>query len=771
MINELISGNDLDGVLAQAMQDIHQNGPISPPTFEKLAYIKKFHNDFMGEYESKLIYLMGLFYKTENPRSVIEAVYSSYQSSIEEKFGKSYTPLQASVSKEIDQSKYFTFSAPTSAGKSFLLREIIKDCQNDVLIIVPSRALIAEYYYDLIESLDKSVLVMQFAENIFQDKAKRRVYILTPERATEVFKYINEFKIDLILMDEAQISEEDIRGIKFDAFVRRSDIVFPKSKKVFVHPFVKNPEAQLNKHGFTESSSSNNFELNSVGKIFLSQNAGEFSYFSPYQEKIELVAANEDVVRKVLLDGGTALIYVSKSSIYAGTFIGNFEKYIKICSPIENPDALEIINELRLYVGVSRGDLERHSVFLNMMDFGIVVHHGSMPLKARLLIEKFIRSGFARICFATSTLSQGINMPFDIVWIYNFTNMNPLALKNLIGRSGRSTRNQSYFDYGMTVVNSRNVKRFKKVMRSEVVLSPISKLDSPDMATNEDMADVVESIKNNTFNDDLNLPQIQINRMVDADVEQDIRLILDHFLVDGNVLSGVGYYKLPITLRESIKKAFKNIYLCHLRRGELTQAETSVLSASIPLMLWRIQGKSFSEIVSLRYSYLSRRDERRFIQRRINNGEISSDVGIKMMSDLTVKFSPIPFGLPDKRYRNAPLYRNGSSVMGIDYDKIIYDTYDFLDRVIALSLSDPLCAAFEIYFQKTNDGRAKIIKNLIKYGTNDPIEIWLLRYGFDPEDISWMLTHIEHVDEHKILFKESIDTLNTEQLKVIDRFL
>ena len=59
-------------------------------------------------------------------------------------------------------------------------------------------------------------------------------------------------------------------------------------------------------------------------------------------------------------------------------------------------------------------------MLLSLMQKGIVIHHGSMPLRARLLIEHFVNKGFARICFATSTLIQGINMPFDVVWIDNF---------------------------------------------------------------------------------------------------------------------------------------------------------------------------------------------------------------------------------------------------------------------------------------------------------------------------------------------------------------
>ena len=41
---------------------------------------------------------------------------------------------------------------------------------------------------------------------------------------------------------------------------------------------------------------------------------------------------------------------------------------------------------------------------LEKLSYGIVTHHGSMPLTARLILEHFTQRGFCRICFATSTL-------------------------------------------------------------------------------------------------------------------------------------------------------------------------------------------------------------------------------------------------------------------------------------------------------------------------------------------------------------------------------
>ncbi len=107
----------------------------------------------------------------------------------------------------------------------------------------------------------------------------------------------------------------------------------------------------------------------------------------------------------------------------------------------------------------------------------------------------------------------------------------------------------------------------------------------------------------------------------------------------------------------------------------------------------------------------------------------------------------------------------------IDYDILIWDTYDYLDKVISWALSDPLSATFILYHQKTNDERALAMANYIKYGTNDENEIWLIKYGFDFEDIEWLIPYIDTVDENEIVFKSSISELPDYKQKLIERYV
>lgn len=777
-LRDIINGHNTDSLLSSILHKIHERGPIEIREFEYLAYIKKIQPDTFKKYEKTLISLIGLFYKTTEPSGLIEEIYSIFADSIEVETGVKFTPVQADAYNKIKGNKYFSFSAPTSAGKSFLFRKIINQTDGDIVIVVPSRALIAEYMHILSNLVEKNVMVLQFVEIVNISKTNKRIFVITPERGVELFKNIGYLNIKLFLFDEAQISEEEIRGMKFDAFVRRVDRVLPMSKKVFTHPFILNPEAQLSKHNFDQDSAHFCYKQNSVGKIYLTLSQDNFKYFSPFEigPKDDFITAQEDIVEKKLSQNGTALIYTSKNKIYDGSYILDFAKYIDLCEKLANPNALKFVEQLRDYIGASTRGIEKHSNMIEMMERGIVIHHGSIPLKARLIIEAFVNANFAKICFSTSTLIQGINMPFDIVWINNFKfsgteAQKNLDLKNLIGRAGRNTQDKNKFDFGYVIVEKSNVKTFKKRMQEPSTISPNSLLEENINQVAEDMVDIVQAIKNDTFNDELQLTDTQVKRIKDADIEDDIRLILDNLLNGKEAIKGQEYYNLGKPLRNSIKQAFQHIFIAHLRRKELTKSEKTILSASIPILLWQVQGKSFKEIVSLRHAYLTNKDEQRSITNKVRRKEITALQGAKLRKALTIRYSPMAAAIPNPNVSAAGLFGRNESIVDMDYDKLVYDTYDYLDKVIGLCLMDPLWAAFQLYNEKTSDIRALWMANYIKYGTNDITEIWLLKYGFSFDDVEWIKDIVLEVNENQIEFVDDISGLKEDQLNIIKHFL
>lgn len=780
MLSKVIFNQEIDkDLIKEILYDFHKNGPVDNSHLETLSYFKKYNSASFKKYESKLMFLMGLFYKTEDPNSFIEAIYNAYAETIIFETGHHFTPVQADAYNSIKKFTNFSFSAPTSAGKSFLFQELIKETQGDIVIVLPSRALISEYLIKIKKLVTKDTLVLQFIEVVNTKRTKNRIYIITPERGEELFKNIDKLNVELILLDEAQISEEGIRGMKFDSLVRRIDKKLNNVKKVFTHPFILNPEAQFQKHSITNDVDAETYNQKTVGKIFIEHSKGKFKYFSPFQDEMQGKEVASNIIKDIIENNGTALIYISKSKIYNGSFIESFAEYIELCPEITNNESLKYIEKLEDFFG-TKDDNEKKSMLIFLMKRGIVIHHGSIPLKARLIIEEFVNGHHAKVCFSTSTLIQGINMPFDIVWINNFTfngneDQKTLNLKNLIGRAGRVTLEDNHFDYGYVLIEAKNKRLFNDRLNKESSLSTTSNLDNLTDPNNEDFIDIVDAIKNDTFDSELQLTKSQIERIENANLDNEISFILENFLNQNlEPLTVKEYYVLEEVKRKRIKKAFENIYTAHLRRAELSNGEKSVLSTTIPILLWQIQGKSFAEIISLRHAFLSEKDFRRKLRRKLRNKEITINDFNQQLSEKKARFSCIAEALPNKSFkRPVPLFDRNTSVVDLDFDTIIYDTYDYIDKVLSLSVKDPISSTLILYFQKSKDIRAQILSNYIKYGTNNTNEIWLLKYGFSFEDIEKLIEHIDKIDETEIIFKDSIKDFisDPDNYKLIERYI
>lgn len=104
-------------------------------------------------------------------------------------------------------------------------------------------------------------------------------------------------------------------------------------------------------------------------------------------------------------------------------------------------------------------------------------------------------------------------------------------------------------------------------------------------------------------------------------------------------------------------------------------------------------------------------------------------------------------------------------------DLIVYDTYDYLDKLIGFKLSDIFYAIFYQYYEATSDERALRLAKYFKYGTDKEREIWMLRYGFSFEEIEWASECVDSIDETEIKFNDKINALDDAQLKSIEQYV
>lgn len=763
IIAKIRNGEDLEEIIDYAKSEIYRNGPNSSVVLEIISYFKLFQPDFFKKDEQEIIATMGLFFKQPKVESLISSVFEMYHEQLKDEFGNDYTPMQADILKKIRNLQYFSFSAPTSTGKSFVFRHLISECSNDVVVIVPSRALINEYYDRLNRLVNKKTAnILTFVDRINTKHVHRNIFILTPERAKELFKNKDWLKIDLILFDEAQLSDEhSVRGLYFDSIVRRALKYFPNAKFVFAHPFIENPEAQLQKNGIETidtAATYSNYELKNVGQIFYTHDTSSQKFYHFGSDPAALgkykLAANFDPIESALKKGGSVLIYVPKSHIYSKQIYSQFQKYISMCQPIKDPAAIKMIDELKEYIGASTTNkFFYNSDMLEKLRCGIVVHHGSMPLTARLILEHFTQQGFCKICFATSTLEQGINMPFDVVYLDRFEESKTLSVKNLIGRAGRST-NKPIFDYGSVILRPNAMSRFRKVYRKKNTLSVKSRLDTADDKMDEKYEEYKEAIKTGEFSDEYNLTNKDLEKLKSDSVTTVVPTLLDMMFTDAG-------FVLPNAVSKEVYEDFRCLYKQYLGR-ELTAAEKFVFDSAIKIMIWKVHGKTFSKICQERYAYVSNVAQRRSLSR----------VGHQDRADnLTVRYIAGYSDIPDKELRTYPLFPADTKGKDVDYDRIVYDTYDFLDKLIGFKLSDLFYAIFHQYYLAYQDDRAERLAKYIKYGTEDSTEIWMLRYGFSFEEIEWLKPCIKSIDQTEIKFNERIENLSDVQKSCISKFV
>lgn len=476
-----------------------------------------------------------------------------------------------------------------------------------------------------------------------------------------------------------------------------------------------------------------------------------------------------DPIEKVIKSNGSVLIYTTKASIYNKKVFREFRKYIDMCPEVTDKEAKSYIKQIKKYIGANDDvGAERYSQMLGLLKRGIVIHHGSLPLQARLILERFTQAGFCKLCFATSTLEQGINMPFDIVFLNTFEASKPLSLKNLIGRAGRSTVGQK-FDFGSIIIKKDNMSKLREIMVSEEVLETVSLLEQE--VVEDDLADFKEAIIDGTLSDEYNITEKQLEKLKSDDSSQIIKNILDAMFFDNNLIE-LSEINEDLQCKLRLYEAFHLLYEQYLGR-QLCDGEKNVLNTAIKIMLWQIHCRTFKDICFYRYSFASRKQERDALQKEMDNGnDLEKYIAKLKLDHLQAQFVTGYADIPDKNLKVFSMFGNNETkAIEVDYDRIVFDTYDYLDKILNFKLSDIFVAAFEEYYIKTNDTRARKMALLVKYGTVNEKQIWMLRYGFTFEDIEWLEPYIVNISQEEVIFNREINKLPLEKMDIIKRFV
>ncbi|UOX32378.1 DEAD/DEAH box helicase [Flavobacterium sediminilitoris] len=369
------------------------------------------------------------------------------------------TDFQSNLFKNLLSSNYVSISAPTSSGKSFIIKKYIEEqfYENEeyiVFYIVPSRALINQVTEELRLDLNNVEIKTAYIEEE-TEISKKVIYVITPERAIKIINSEEALLLpNLIFIDEIQgVEDEYGRGNLFEYVFEEFSKTLPKTKIITAGPNILNPN-KLYSDLFNKESEVVSSELSPVFQlktiISLDENSLGFTIYTSEKRTFKVENAIEiSSIKKIFNSNiGNAISLIlsnlikdpnSSNLIYA--YRGDYAEIWALKFANEQVEQNEIEPEIRDLINYLKEDIHPKYNLILCLQKGIGFHHGTLPEFVRKEIETLFEKGLIKTLFCTSTLLEGVNLPADNLFILK-PNKDKIPLSNfefgnLIGRAGR----------------------------------------------------------------------------------------------------------------------------------------------------------------------------------------------------------------------------------------------------------------------------------------------------------------------------------------------
>lgn len=366
--------------------------------------------------------------------------------------------FQKEVYSAYKHNETISISAPTSAGKSYilctLLLEELTEGNKNIVYVVPTRALISQVESDLkallkqynLENLT-NVTTVPPQEEIIEEKSN--IFVFTQERLHWFLHGNSNNRIDILIVDEAHKIEDGNRGILLQQKIE--DVVKANSsiKVFFSSPFTSNPEILL-------ENVINNSRKCKVNTQFVAVNQN-LLYVSQVPRKIRewqihlCTVENTILLGKIVMtDRPTTERHKIVHTAYQTSNKGGCLIYSNGAADAEDTASLlydllperQPDSETTELIGLVQSTIHAQYVLARVLSKGIAFHYGNMPLLIRNEIERLFSIGKIEYLVCTSTLLEGVNLPAKSIIIRKPSRGigNPLNQNdfwNLAGRAGR----------------------------------------------------------------------------------------------------------------------------------------------------------------------------------------------------------------------------------------------------------------------------------------------------------------------------------------------
>ncbi len=375
-----------------------------------------------------------------------------------------FTEYQNRLWREISAGRNVAISAPTSAGKSFIIRRhIVESLLNSVgiaLYIVPTKALINQISTDF-KSDFKNEAHVYTTYRPSNDLSKSKVFVLTPERCMKLMQD-KSFPVPTIaFFDEIHNLEDQSRGLIFENILHRLVRHCPSAQFIFAGPYIDDIVTPISKVSglilVDETTiASPVFQLKAAITFKPKSKIANYRIFSQTGKIIEgEMPLKKALYSKTKNNQGEAIasfldnLSKKESCIIFAPRKYSAERWALKIAPIigmSNPEIVEGADQRVIdLIGFLEDEIHPEYCLIRALRMGVAFHHAGLPDIARIEVEELYSDNVIRHLVCTSTLLQGVNLPADKLIVINPANdktpLTSFEFMNLIGRAGRVSTN------------------------------------------------------------------------------------------------------------------------------------------------------------------------------------------------------------------------------------------------------------------------------------------------------------------------------------------
>lgn len=369
--------------------------------------------------------------------------------------GVYFTDTQYHLYSDLSGAREFSFSGPTSMGKSFIIKAFIsRIIQNsppeNLVIIVPTRALISQFTIeikkDLGDQLERNKYKVVTNSNISElilESNTNLILVLTPERLISFLSQSENPTIGFLFVDEAhKIAQDDTRSITTYVAIEKTLKKYPATKLYFASPNVSNPEILLKLFRKDEHNSFKTEESTVAQNLFLADlDEGKFSYL--YGNTFIPMSINIPE-RSRTLNGFLQAYGKDSNLVYCNSVSRTIDYATKFADIIPEDNTQRINTQLKKASRIIGEYIHPDYYLANIIKKGVAYHFGNMPQLIRNLVEDLYKNGDIKYVFCTSTLLEGVNMPTQNLFILDnrkhLSELKSIDFWNLAGRAGRMSK-------------------------------------------------------------------------------------------------------------------------------------------------------------------------------------------------------------------------------------------------------------------------------------------------------------------------------------------